>query len=68
MMYNKCRRRFLSVEISGKKSHPKRLEEKHLDFLNNLHKSLSWFDFRYLTSFITSSNLKTLMPSLDSAL
>ena len=60
MTYDKCRRRFLSVEVSGKKCHLKKLEEKHLDFLNNLQKSLSRYDFRYLTSFANSSNLKSL--------
>ena len=48
------------MEIVNKKKNLSKLQEKHLAFLTDLRKSLSWFDFHHLTLYSYSTNLKAL--------
>ena len=60
MMYTKCGRRLLSVELPQKKKHQQKLQEKHLAFLQNLRFRFSWFYFNHLIAFASVSNVKSL--------
>ena len=60
LMYTKCRRRLLSVGLANKNKHLKKLQEKHLAFLQELRSTFSWFDCNHLISFANSSNHKSL--------
>ena len=60
MMYTKCRRRLLLVEMAHKKKHIQKLQEKLMASLQDLRSCFSWFDYNHLVSFVHSHNIKSL--------
>ena len=60
MMYTKCRKRLLSVELAHKRKHLQNLQEKLTSPLQDLRSCFSWFDFNHLVSFVNSHNIKSL--------